>query len=351
MHILQNVKRMYSRFGSKSFNNICEEALQFIERIRAYKDFQLIKAHLNGFDSRDKINYWLELLEKVVVKKVPNFSNSLGLDFGCWSGFGSWLLSMFGPKHIFAIDINESFVRFARTWARDLKLERITFIANSYKTIPLLSESIDWIYINQVFCNMNPEYFEYTISEICRVLKPRGKLLFCDSNNPYCPETLERLKKNYRQRELGDGTSENPNGPLFKSRCRFISELAPDLNQEIVKRLAKNTCYLWGYKLEYAINNYLVNGVEPISPFRDSLEKAPLQPNYGGGAGNITDPFWFLTQFEKGGIQNYITTNTDLEPTDSSELFKLLNKSQGFFIFGTKSSNPKYANFGKEATL
>lgn len=322
---------------SNGHEALCEEALQLLSQVLSRDEDTLVKTHLEGFDSRAKVANWLTLFENAILKHVPDFSASTGLDLGCWSGFGSWLLSRLGPRHIFAVDKNESYIRFAKTWAQNLGIQGVTYLTNSSRTIPLLTRSVDWVFINQVFCNMNPEYIDFAIHEVCRVLKPEGKLILCDSNNPYCQETLDRLEDNYRQRELGDGTPENPAGPLFKNRCTFIRNLASRLEEQTVQHLAKNTCYQWGNGLERAVLAYVHNGVEPVSPFRPGIAVPPVNPNHGGAEANITDPFWFLARFEERGINGYITTSPCSEPADNEEVLEMLAESQGFFIFGTKT--------------
>jgi hypothetical protein len=61
-----------------------------------------------------------------------------------------------------------------------------------------------------------------------------------------------------------------------------------------------------------------------------------VNPNHGGAAGNITDPFRFLARFEERGINGYITTSPSSQPADNAEVLEMLTESQGFFIFGTK---------------
>jgi len=318
-----------------------------VARVRDVRDWMLenadsgacanaVNAHLKGWDTDEKIESWISLYRTGISAAIPGFEGSLGIDFGCWTGLGTWVLSTMGAKCVFGVEINRDTMRFGPRWAKQFNLDTVRFAWNAGGVIPMPSNAVDWVYVNQVFCNMRPDGFEQATSEIARVIRSGGTLVFCDSNNPHCPDTIERLERVYRTRELGNGDESNPAGVLFSLRVRRIREMAPELEPHVVQRLAKNTCYLGGPEFDQAVRAFLHAGVEPASPFIGGWEKAPVNPLSGIAAGNVTDPFWFAGRFDALGMDVSINTSPSPGPTDPAQIHDLLTQSQGFYIIATK---------------
>lgn len=295
-----------------------------------------VKAHLEGWNDEGKIKGWIDLYGDGIAAAIPGFDGSQGIDFGCWTGFGTWVLSTMGARRAIGVELNRETMDFGPRWAAQFGLETVAFACNVGGVIPMPSRSMDWVYVNQVFCNMRPDGYERATSEIARVLRSGGRLVFCDSNNPHCPQTRERLERIYRTRELGTGDAIHPDGVLFKQRIRRIEQLLGAAESEVVERLARNTCYLGAAELDRAILGYAHARIEPASPFVGGWETAPVNPATGMAAGNVTDPFWFAARFESLGLEVSINTHPAEGPSDPLAVHELMKGSQGFYILGTK---------------
>lgn len=321
---------------------------ELIARVREVRDWMLgnaepgahtrdVAAHLAGFDDDEKIRNWVALYEASVIPALGSVDGTTGVDFGCWTGLGSWILSMLGPRRVIGVEINPSTALFAERWTNRFGIESVHFVWNAGGIVPLPSRSVDWVYVNQVFCNMRPDGFEVATGEIARVLRAGGRLVFCDSNNPHCPATLERLERVYRAREIGDGSEQRPRGSLHEMRRAHIAAmLGVRHDAAAAERLAQNTCYIGGPELERAVRAYVSAGVAPCSPFVGGWGRAPVSPITGGAAGNVTDPFWFAARFENLGIEVSINTHPAEGPSDPLAVHELMKASQGFYILGTK---------------
>ena len=318
-----------------------------VERTRATRDRMLesmvgrpgeqsARGHLLGYDTDNKIRGWITLYKDAVIPCIRSFEGSTGLDLGCWSGLGTSLLSELGARRVIGVDLNEDLMAFADVWSREMEFDRVSFASNPGGVVPLRDETMDWVYVNQVFCNMPRSGFEQALAEIARVLRRGGRLVLCDSNNPHCPATLARLAAAYRAREFGAGDESKPAGPVYKERCRFIRSLLPDTDDRTIELLAGNTCYMWGDELSRAIHAYAHAGQVPSSRFIEGCARAPVQPYSGIPTGNVTDPFWFAARLEELGVSVSINTAAGEGPDDPAQLLDLLRQSQSFYVLGTK---------------
>jgi len=318
-----------------------------VAAVRALRDWMLanaepgecanaVAAHLAGYATDEQIEGWIALYRDVVVPAIPEFEGSTGVDFGCWTGIGTSILASFGAARVFGAEVNAATMRFGPRWAQHFGLDALRFAWNAGGVIPLATRSVDWVYVNQVFCNMDPKGFDQAVTEIARVLKADGRLVFCDSNNPHCPATLERLARVYRTRELGDGDEARPAGVLCQQRARRVLELVPAASEADAWRVARLTCYLGAEELDRAILRWHHAGVLPASPFVGGWKSAPVNPNTGMAAGNITDPFDLATRFRRAGLWVSINTTAAEGPSDPAELLERMTQSQSFYIIGRK---------------
>lgn len=291
-------------------------------------------SYFQSYRTLEQVENWLAYFA-TLLKQVPHLRGSTGLDFGCWYGFSSLFMSQCGPAWVFGSDIKREFAEFAEKWRTKCKVPGVSFMTGRPGSVPVQSSSMDWVVVNQVFCNMNPDHAQDSIAEIARVLRPGGRLLLSDSNNPYCEGALERLRQSFRKYEIGEGTAEAPDGSLFRKRVQIISQLAPSIAVDEVRRLARETAYLWGDQLERAVLAFCRTGKTPLSVFVDSPLVATRAPDSGGSQGNITDPFVLCREFKRHRIGCQITCNPGTIPTNR-ELYSQLTASQGFYLIGTK---------------
>lgn len=309
--------------------------------IDGWKDNKSVNwaGYAQNYATLEKTRYIRTSFEDSVIKNVKNFTGSIGCDIGCWLGFTCEVAVTMGATHVYGIEILDDFATFNDAWRGKIdSRERLTFAAIKSGAVPLQTETVDWVYINQVLCNAMPNSFSSSLREAHRILKPGGTLVLCDSNNPYCSQTVERLLRVYRQHELGTGTLDKPDGSNFRARCNIVRAAAPTLDDEQVSTLAKNTCYLSGEAIRAAARNLAYNSVMATSCFRDDLSLAVCNPTNGGALGNLTNPFTLAAELESLGFRTVINTSPNRQASTNTELLQKLSASQGFYVFADKVS-------------
>lgn len=295
------------------------------------------QGYAQNYATVEKTSYIRASVEDSVAKNIPKFEGSTGCDIGCWLGFTCAAAVALGAKHVYGIEVVEDFVKFNEDWRQNFPAkDRLSFAAIKNGAVPLQTKTIDWVYINQVLCNAMPNSFSQSLKEAYRILKPGGMLVLCDSNNPYCSLTLERLLGVYRQYEIGTGTAEAPCGHNVEVRKRIIKSAAPALSDEQVTSLASNTCYMSGEAIKSAALSLAVNGITATSPFRNDVSRAVCNPVNGGALGNITNPFALAAELEELGFSTAINVSPSNEKRSNADLLEGLRVSQGFYIYATK---------------
>ncbi|MCC7410758.1 MAG: class I SAM-dependent methyltransferase [Gammaproteobacteria bacterium] len=289
-----------------------------------------------GFDSLEKVvnmrrhyQHWFAHL--------PDFSASVGCDLGCWLGFSTAIQASLGCRRVYGIEPIENSARLAEQWRVRQAQDRLRFRPMRAGIVPLCSDSIDWVVINQVLCNALPDSFAQTLAEAWRILRPGGQLLFSDANNPYCADALERLRRNFHRAEIGDGTQENPNGPNYRQRLAMIRACVPALDETRAQRLARETCYLYGEAVERAALDYLAGGRTPGSVFQPESLRPTCIARTGASNGNPTDPYELSGRMRALGFETpWITSSPRFEMRDNEAVWEGLCSTQGFFIFARK---------------
>jgi SAM-dependent methyltransferase len=290
-----------------------------------------------SYDTFEKVAALRNHYRRGLAYAVPSFKGSIGCDLGCWLGFSTLILSSLGARCVYGIEVRADFIEQAERWRINHQVDGVRF-RPILDVIPLQSKTMDWVVINQVLCNALPDSFPSSLAEAVRILSPGGTLFFADSNNPYCPETLVRLKKTWCNYEIGSGTPENPDGPHYKARAKMITEMAPDLKSDQVSRLARETCYMWRAGIEESVHLFLEKGETPGSTFQPDMLQPTVNPVNGGANGNITDPYVLCRDMERTGLNCYITCSAGGPPLDNELLHQQLEKSQGFYIYGVKTN-------------
>ena len=118
-----------------------------------------------------------------------NFDPSVILDLGSGTGFFAAPLTEKYPKaYIIKLDIAENMLKFKNR--KDIFAKDMPVCADA-EYLPLKNHSVDFIFSNCVFhWFINPQK---VLSEIRRVLKPEGLLLF----STFGPDTLKELRESF----------------------------------------------------------------------------------------------------------------------------------------------------------
>jgi len=107
-------------------------------------------------------------------RMLPAVNGLLGLDIGCGEGHNTRLLAKHGAR-VVAIDISETFIRYARE-REDQEQQGIRYQVASAIELPFFDESFDFVTGFMSFMDI-PET-NRVLSEAYRVLKPGGFLQF-----------------------------------------------------------------------------------------------------------------------------------------------------------------------------
>lgn len=289
-----------------------------------------------GFDSLENVTAMRRHYEHWL-SHIPDFHNTVGCDLGCWLGFSTATIASLGCRLVYGIEPITNSARLAEAWRIKHGIENVRFRNMGRGIISLQSSSVDWVLINQVFCNALPDTFSDSLAEAARVVKPGGWLLLSDANNPYCPATLDRLRKNFQRAEIGEGSTEAPDGPNFRQRLQIVRETVSEIDDEVAHRIARETCYMYGQQVVDATILFFREGTTPGSVYRDDPFTPTCIARTGASNGNITDPYALAGEIEKLGFEiPFITCSPQLTEHDNETLWAELSRSQGFFVFARK---------------
>jgi len=325
--------------GAQSFHELC---LRLKDHWNALPDGlekqnALSYYTFNKFDQPDKaaslVKYYSDLLSC-----IDNLDQTTGCDLGCWLGLSSAAMLGAGAHTVFGVDIRAHNTDQAQSWSNALDIPNLKFRPMRPGAIAIKSQSMDWVLINQVLCNAPPNSFTPALAEAHRILKPSGTLIFCDNNNPHCPKTIERLKREFAAAEIADGSPESPNGFNFTLRTNIAKARAPKLSDTQAKDLARNTCYMWGDQLNQAIDDYTRTGTLPSSRFDPDSLKSPMLPADGACNGNLSDPFELTRTLEHLGFTNIdITARPPRRSLDNDALWNEITKAMRTCVFADRA--------------
>ena len=114
-------------------------------------------------------------------------SHKRALDFGCGVGRVTQALSKYFDK-VDGVDIAPSMIELANTYNKCE--DRIHYYLNDKNSLEIFNDNAyDFIYSVEVFQHMHPQYQEKYLSELLRILSPKGLLVF------ELPSEFESLKR------------------------------------------------------------------------------------------------------------------------------------------------------------
>jgi hypothetical protein len=142
-------------------------------------DSTLLK-YLNVYNTNYTINHYYYFFLNYLINNI-DFKNSIGIDYGCWAGISTIILSLFGCKHIYSFDF------FPKNTINDV-INNIHPTANiTYDLIDNISikNNIDWIVIYDVLCDYKIDSniiieFNEKIEYFYSILNNNGILLIAD---------------------------------------------------------------------------------------------------------------------------------------------------------------------------
>jgi len=110
-------------------------------------------------------------------EKIVPLAKGIVLDIGIGSGLNIPFYNKSNIDRLYGLDPSEELLKIAKPLAKKNELE-IEFLQCGAEAIPLPDQSIDTVLITYTMCTI-PD-IKLSNSEIMRVLKPEGQLLFCE---------------------------------------------------------------------------------------------------------------------------------------------------------------------------
>lgn len=124
--------------------------------------------------------------------KIVPLAEGVVLDIGIGSGLNIPFYNKSKIKYLYGLDPSKELIEIAKLLA-DKNLLKIEFLECGAENIPLLDNSIDTVLITYTMCTI-PDV-TLSISEIRRVLKNNGKLLFCEHGLAPDPNIVKWQKR------------------------------------------------------------------------------------------------------------------------------------------------------------
>lgn len=137
--------------------------------ILSFYDKYILPKFLNCACASKPINYQRE--------KIVPLAEGTVLDVGIGSGLNIPYYNKSKIKYLYGLDPSIELLNLAKPLAKKNELE-IEFLECGAEAIPLPNDSIDTVVITYTLCTI-PDT-QLSTEEIMRVLKPNGKLLFCE---------------------------------------------------------------------------------------------------------------------------------------------------------------------------
>ena len=109
--------------------------------------------------------------------KIVTLAKGVVLDVGIGSGLNIPFYNKSKIDYLYGLDPSEELIKLAKPVAKKNEFE-IEFLQCGAEAIPLPDNSIDTVLITYTMCTI-PD-IKLSNSEIMRVLKPEGQLLFCE---------------------------------------------------------------------------------------------------------------------------------------------------------------------------
>lgn len=131
------------------------------------------------------------------------------LDLGSGAGIDLIMAAKnVGPKgRVIGIDMTDEMIEKARRNIADSKMPNIEVRKGTIEDLPVESQSVDWVISNCVI-NLSPEK-EKVFAEICRVLKPGGRISISDIVADEMPDFVKKSMELYSSCIAGAISEEN----------------------------------------------------------------------------------------------------------------------------------------------
>lgn len=213
----------------------------------------------------------------------PSFAGCVVVDIGCKYGHVLPLFYAMGAHNCIGVDVEDEYLRIGNT-----AFDAIGFPARLVKSdeayLPIESDSVDFVLVNEVISHVNPTFLDTLYTEIARILKPGGTVLISDGNNRAnagCVSDLHQLYIAWENGPVGTNTGRDVVDTVYRDfRRHMIAVHNPELTGEVLDYLADNTSGLFGDRLLIEVGKYLRKEGWVERAYRPGI--CPTHPGSGG---------------------------------------------------------------------
>jgi len=216
------------------------------------------------------------------IQRATSLQGATVADIGCKCGHLAPLFIAHGAAKVWGVDVDDTYLAGACVVAN--MCPEAVFVKTVEGYMPIGSESVDLVFVNEVISHVNPSYLDALYSEIARVLRPGGYVFISDGNNiadPTCRPVLVDLYEKWENGPDGAKTDRDVVNKCFRTRRREIVEAEyPAVDSATAEYLAANTSGLFGATLRREIERYIKTGTLVERPYRRG--QCPTNPcDYG----------------------------------------------------------------------
>ena len=106
----------------------------------------------------------------------------VAVDIGCKYGHVMPLFLARGARAAIGVDVVEEYLAAARRVVGTI-YPAVSFARSEQGYLPIASESVTFVLLNEVISHVNPMYLPNLYSDVARILRPGGHVLISDGNN------------------------------------------------------------------------------------------------------------------------------------------------------------------------
>jgi len=236
-------------------------------------------------DLKRWVDSWTIHLHFVLFYVPGGFEGKSVLDFGCGSALLAPILFGLGAAKYVGADVLDHLPEIASL--HNANAHRMDFIRIRDGYVDAQPDSVDVLMANEVISHVQPRDLPTVYQECARIVRPGGVLFISDGNSLDAAEYVDGVLA-----ELHDAIENGPDGRWYgtpptnyigccymRHRRDLIAEWFPQLNEDQLTFLAKNTSGLWGTFLRREVETFVDTGKLVRRPYRKGT--APCSPDNG----------------------------------------------------------------------
>jgi ubiquinone/menaquinone biosynthesis C-methylase UbiE len=271
--------------------------------------------------------------------RIENIAQSKGADLGCRIGLRTALLALLGCRDVTGCDRLKQYVEWGQQWLSQARIDGLSLVHADYASLPFKSGQLDWIMMRGVYSLVNPRQIAKVFEECARVLKRGGLLLINEFHNPHHGESRSALLKKFAEMEIGTGTANHPNGPIFQARQKIIEEArGAKLSPEAARKLAIETAYMTKPEVLRKLAAVIDRKKSVTSKFdAHDVKRTPVWPETEVPVARFCDPFEIRNELKKAGFACRFRGSFLDGGLDEKGLKSYYASSPGVYVTATKS--------------